>query len=383
MSLTGSGFLAALAAATASAFVVLVARWGALAGRGPVRIALRASSLLLINLLVLLLAATALNARFLFFADWRDLSGALGGSNTTTVSRGSAAAAAGHALPLLGGAVGPSRLLPPVPPSSGGVSGGGVRRFSVTGALSHVTGTVVVRLPPGYNDAGNAGVRYPVLETFHGYPGTAYQWLRTLSLDRVMAQQVNARRMRTALIVSPTLETPPGVDTECVNGSAGRPQLETWLTRDVPNWVTHTFRVRPERSSWATIGLSTGGWCAAMAAMLHPDRYAAAVVLAGYFRPVFGPFYEPFPAGSRLASRYDLLALARRAPPPVAIWLETSHSDHVSYRSSAALLKAARAPTAVRATVLRHAGHRMSIWQGLVPGSLAWLGSNISGFRPV
>jgi pimeloyl-ACP methyl ester carboxylesterase len=253
--------------------------------------------------------------------------------------------------------------------------------YTVKGPLSGITGTVVVQLPPGYTDPVDASVRYPVIEAFQGYPGSAEQWIRTMNLGGVVAQQAASKRMRPALVVSPEVEIPAGMDTECVNGSAGNPQMETWLAQDVPNWVTHTFRVQTNRASWATIGLSAGGWCAAMVAMLHPAQYAAAIVMGGYFRPEFGAFYEAYPPSSQLADRYDLIALSKRKPPPVAIWLETSHSDPISYDSSAAFLKAARPPLAVDATVLQHAGHRISLWQGLLPGSLTWLGANIPGFK--
>ena len=116
-----------------------------------------------------------------------------------------------------------------------------------------------------------------------------------MNLGGVMAQQVAAGKMQSALIVSPQIEFPGGVDTECVNGRPGNPQVETWLTRDVPDWVTHTFRVRTARSSWAVIGLSAGGWCAAMAAML-PAQYSAAIVLGGYFRPRVRALLRAVPA---------------------------------------------------------------------------------------
>jgi predicted peptidase len=188
--------------------------------------------------------------------------------------------------------------------------------------------------------------------------------------------------MREALVVSPQVELPAGVDTECVNGIGGRPQVETWLARDVPDWVARTFRVRTDRSSWAAIGLSTGGWCAAMVAMLHPAQYSAAIVLGGYFRPEFGPLYDPYPPRSALSHRYNLVARARRSSPPVAIWLETSHADSVSYSSTAAFLKATRPPLSVKAVVLQHAGHRISLWQSLLPSSLVWLGHSVPGFAP-
>jgi S-formylglutathione hydrolase FrmB len=238
-----------------------------------------------------------------------------------------------------------------------------------------------VGVPAGYDPAA-ADTDYPVLETFSGYPSSPTQWVKTMRLQAVLAEQVTAHRIRPTVVVSPQVEVPAGVDTECVNGEPSSPQLETWLTQDVPNWLVAHFRVRTERSSWATIGLSAGGWCAAMAAMLHPAQYGAGVVMGGYFRPLFGPSYEPYQPGSALAKRYDLVALAKRSPEPLALWVETSHADPVSYTSSTALLKAAKSPLSVSATILQNAGHRIGIWQNLLPGALSWLGQNVPGFRP-
>ncbi|MEP7017442.1 MAG: alpha/beta hydrolase-fold protein [Actinomycetota bacterium] len=379
MSLTGPVFLGVVVVVTVAAFVVLIILWPALAGRRPAKIAARTGMLLVVNALVLLTAATQLNAQFLFFADWTDLRGAFGGAPTATALARGATASHVTTRKVLGPAATTDGALPPLPVGLVGPTGG--ISYKVKGPLSGITGTVVVKLPTGYTAPGNASVRYPVIEAFQGYPGSPTFWLDTMNLGGVAAQQSGAKRMRPALIVSPQVEVPVGVDTECVNGSAGKPQLETWLAQDVPNWVTHTFRVQTDRASWAAIGLSAGGWCAAMVAMLHPAQYSAAIVMSGYFRPEFGAFYEPYPSSNSLATRYDLVALAKRKPPPVAIWLETSHADAVSYGSSAALLRAAKPPLAVYATVFQNAGHRISLWQGVLPGSLTWLGANISGFK--
>lgn len=379
MSLTGPLFLGAIVVLTIAAFVVLVLLWPSLAGRSAVKISARAGMLLGVNFLVLLTAATQLNAQFLFFADWTDLRGALGGATSSTaLSRG---ATASHAASKKVNGVAATAATSPAGIPLGRMSPSGVISYTLKGPLSGITGRVVVQLPPGYTNPGNAGLRYPVMETFQGYPSTPEQWIGTMGLGAAVAQEVAAKRMRPVLIVSPQLEIPVGVDTECVNGTGGNPQLETWIARDVPNWVAQTFRVHTDRASWAAIGLSSGGWCAAMVAMLHPAQYAAAIVMGGYFRPEFGPFYDAFPPGSPLAARYDLVALAKRAPPPVALWLETSHTDAVSYNSSAAFLRAAKPPMAVNATVLQNAGHRVSLWRDLLPGSLTWLGANVPGFK--
>lgn len=379
MSLTGGFFLTLIVVITVIAFVVLILRWPMLGGRTPGRIAARTGMLLMVNSLVLLTAATQLNAQFLFFADWTDLQGAFTSTPTATaLSRG---AAASHAASrkVAGEAATAGRLPPPLP--TGLVNPSGVVTFTVRGPLSGLTGTVVVQLPPDYTNPAKATVRYPVLEAFHGYPGDPRQWVDVMNLGGVAAQRAAAGRMGPVLVVSPQVEIPVGADTECVNAVRGRPQLETWLARDVPDFVTHTFRVRTDRAAWATIGLSAGGYCAAMVAMLHPAQYAAAIVLAGYFTPWFGSIYTPYPPGGAQAARYDLIALSRRDPPPVAIWLLTSHADSDSYASSAAFLKATRPPMSVDATVLQHAGHRLSVWQDALPVSLNWLGANVSGFK--
>lgn len=378
MSLTGDALFSAVLVATlgvAAATVVLWPRW---AGPGVRALLTRILLVLGVNALVLLTAATQLNDQFLFYAGWADLGGAFGGATTSVaLQRGGSASAAVALQPAGSAATVSGGLLPALP------AGGDVLTFRVRGAHSGVTGTIVVRLPPGYRDRAHSTVRYPVLETFHGYPGAPRQWVDTMDLGAAINRSVAAHQLRPTLIVSPQLEVPPGVDTECVNGAGGAPAIETWATRDVPEWVARTFRVAPQRASWATIGLSAGGWCAAMATMLHPAQYAAAIIMGGYFRPDFSPTYLPYPASSPLTARYDLIRLSRRAPPPVALWVETSHSDAVSYGSSAALLRGVRAPMSVDATVLQHAGHRVSLWQGLLPSSLHWLGAHVRGFAPL
>lgn len=379
MSLTGWVFLDLIVACAVASFVALILLWPSLAGRSLGKIAARAGIFLTVNALILLTAVTQLNAQYLFYADWTDLRGAFTGIPTVTpLSRG---ATASHATrgKVDGTAAIAARRLPPLP--IGRMSASGVISYRVKGPLSGLTGAIFVQLPGGYITPGNAAVRYPVIETFSGIPGDPRIWIGKMNLGGVVAQAAAAKRIRPVLIVSPQMEFPAGVDTECVNGTVGNPQVETWLTRDVPNWVADTFRVQTDRTSWAAAGLSAGGWCAAMATMLHPAQYAAAIVMGGYFRPEFSAFYYPYPPRSQLAARYDLVALTKRNPPPVAFWLETSHMEGSAYASSAAFLAAAKPPLAVDATVLQHAGHRDTVWQGLLPTSLIWLGANVRGFK--
>ena len=251
---------------------------------------------------------------------------------------------------------------------------------TISGAVSGLAGRVLLWLPRSYSLPGSSTQHYPVIEVFHGVPGRPQDYVG-LNPGHLMAVEASTRHVKEAILVIPDY-TPHDLDTECVNGGPGRPAMEDWLTRDIPTWVQHTLRADPQPAAWSTMGFSAGGWCAAMATMLHPDVYGSAIALGGYFRPDFGRSYRPFARGSAAWDRYDLVKLAATSPPAVSLWLQTAPQDSVSYPTSLRLIAAARPPLSVTSDVLAHGGHLMSIWLGLMPATFQWLGSTSPGFKP-
>jgi pimeloyl-ACP methyl ester carboxylesterase len=380
MSLTGPIFLDGLIVLSIVAFVAVIVIWPRLTRRTPWHIAGRAGALALLNGLVLLTAASQLNATYLFYSSWADLRTAYTGQPVAQTSLH--AGGRDEQAPNIAVAGPVARVNPNVPPLTQPIGPSRLVIDTVHGRLSGLTGTVVVQIPPGYTSAADAHVTYPVLEAFQGYPGSALAWPKDFDTLKVIGHAVSTHQLRQPLLVSPQVEFPPGVDTEGVDGPAGSPQVETWLTRDVPDWVGQHFRVEANRNAWATIGYSAGAWVAAMATVLHPAQYGAGIDLGGYFHPEFGPYYQPFTSGSRSAHHYDLARRVAKHPPPVSLWVQTSHADPLSYGSSQSFLHAVRAPTAVHAVVLRNAGHRLGVWVNLLPEALRWLGQNVQGFHP-
>jgi hypothetical protein len=271
---------------------------------------------------------------------------------------------------------------PPVSLSDRSEARSPVLEFWVKGRASGITAEVLVQLPADYFAPADRHRRYPVLETFQGYPGSVADFTDYMDIGRPIDALVQNRELSNLIVVSPQTEIPAGVDSECVNGVVDYPQVETWLSVDVPNWVLTNFRARPDRTSWATIGFSAGGWCAAEITLLNPDRYAATIVLGGYFEPWFSSDYVPIPRDNPALRKYNLIALAGRHPPPVAVWLETSRADSDSWPTSSAFIRAAHSPLAVVAVVLEYAGHRTSVWEAELPAALKWLGATEPGFRP-
>lgn len=374
-----AGSVALVVVATAATLVL----WPRLSGRrSPRHLLARVGLLLTGHVCVLLAAAVLLNDQFQFYSSWTDLAGALRGSPVHVVSTSGGA----------GPALVPSSPGPPVhrggpgPASTGVPTGadGHLLRYRVTGAASGITADVYVQLPADLATLARSGRHLPVLETFAGYPADPRQWLGALGLQGTLDRLAGTGALTQPIVVLPTVEVPPGTDTECADSGHPGGQVETWLARDVPDWVAATFPVAATRQGWATMGLSTGGYCAAMLAMHHPGAYAAGIAFGGYFRAEFstggvgsGPVRPREDA--RLAA-YDLVAQAEHDPPAVALWLLTSRADRVSYASTQALVRAARPPLSVHVDTLVDAGHRTAVYAPLVGTALTWLAQHAPDF---
>ena len=298
---------------------------------------------LVLSMLVVTLAAAALNDQYSFYVSWADLFGAT--SPSTSVQAGGSANTAVTAK-----AQGPgfSQFLK-IPPSTTGTPVPGMRlqNFAVTGARSGLRGEVLVYLPAGYDQ--RSARRYPVILALHGFPGNPAVWLNTIHVNTVVDTLEAQHKLAQSIIVIPQINDPISVDTECVNAPVGKgPQAETWLAQDVPAWVVSHLRVQTARTSWAVAGYSFGGWCAAMLGSRHPDVFGAAVVFQGYFRPDFSAGYNPLPTGSPVARGYDLVRAVQANPPPLAMWVLTTKADGLSYPTTAAFLKNVRPPLSVR-----------------------------------
>lgn len=258
-------------------------------------------------------------------------------------------------------------------------AGGLVASVQVPGETSGHTGRALLWVPADYFDSARSTRRYPVVLAMHGSPGTPENMLEKPHLTQKLRGAVSRGSIAEAVLVIPET-TPGGIDTECVDSSQVR--METWLAMDVPAWTAAHLRVRTDRSSWATLGYSAGGYCAALLPMRHPQVFATGIVMSGYFHADFSARYRPFGPGSPEYRQVDLVALARAHPPQVALWVQASSADKQFWPNEQELLAAVRPPTSVTSVVLQHAGHRWSVWDELLPQALEWLGRTAPGFRP-
>lgn len=329
----------------------------------------RAGLILVTCLCLLVSVGVKLNNDNGWYTSWSDLLGAQ--SATSTQVSGATNARTQATTPRQSRPV----TLPALPRP-----GVRLQHYTWRGPKSGVSTGIDVILPPSYFTPQARNRRYPVVEAFHGFPGSPGGWTAKMNVQRVVDDVVSQRQIGESIIVVPQISANLGLDTECVNGPAGSVQSETWLTSDVPSFIRTHFRASSGPDSWAAMGYSAGGWCASMAAVLHPDVFGAAISLSGYFVPEFSGT-SPWPADSAAAKRYDLTAVVRRSPPNVALWVQFGKlSGHRPQAEQ--FLKVVRPPMSVTSVVLASSGHRWDVWQAQFPSSLKWLGTTLPGFRP-
>ena len=334
----------------------------------------RACQVLLLNVVVVALAGAALNDQYLFYSSWGDLFGSRSSSVQThqggTVPEVVAAPVHG---PGLGGAVTPG-VLPGLPqPSSR------LQTYTVVAARSNAKAQVYVYLRPATTRARRGPTR-------SSSACTASPRSRRASSGSTSSAPIDlltAAAPHGALDRRRPAHRHPGEPRHRVRQrrcpGSRRPTRGSRTTS--PRGPCSHFRVERKRTSWATLGYSYGAWCAASLTMRHPDVFGAAVVLLGYFRPDFSAAYDPLTTRDGLRD-YDLVALARNAPPPVAMWVLTSREDPLSYPTTSKFLSVARPP----ARRHRHRPRarrppRLDVFTPYVPNALTWLAQTLPGFR--
>jgi pimeloyl-ACP methyl ester carboxylesterase len=229
-----------------------------------------------------------------------------------------------------------------------------------------------VALPPEYGQAAYAHRRFPVVELFHGYPGTPTTWFHAMDV-LARLRQAQAAGATPFVLVIPQISVSGAPDLECTD-LPGQPQVATFLTTEVHAVVTSHFRVRADSAGWALMGYSEGGYCAAQLTLRHPELFAAGVDIAGYDRPL-SALFDRYPA-QRAAGRLSTLL---RSAPPVAIYASASAQDPQSSGGLTILARDARPPTTVTARLYAQGGHNTSDWSAQLPGDFLWLSRHVGG----
>jgi enterochelin esterase-like enzyme len=269
---------------------------------------------------------------------------------------------------------------PPSAPATGGPAGKSARSRIVTyqlaGQRSGLTLETHAYLPPGYDDPARAATRYPVIEALHGFPGSPTIWLGKLDAQVYLDTEITAGRMAPTVVLFPYQTPNPKLDTECTN-LVGGPQVETFLTQDLPADAVQRFRVRGDRNAWGVIGYSAGGFCALNLTLRHPERFAAGASLSGWADSGI-----TIGDGSEHTHNNPVWRLKNLPQPPVALLLATARDDAHVMRDIDRVLAVAKAPVSVDTALVKSGGHTRPVWRALSPASFGWLSARLARPAP-
>lgn len=352
MSLLGWPLLVAVIVLALGGPTACVFFWGRVRGVGalPARLAL----ILVCQVTAVLAVGVGVNDQFQFFASWSDLTGQ---NNTDTPIEQPNGGDRPLSRPLS------EHLRQDFRPAGSD----GVLSATLVGAKSGIRSTVWVWLPPQYRTEPTR--RFPVVELFTGYPGTPYAWFHVIQGPKKLEQAIHDGTAQPYILVAPTITVRPGHDTECINVPHG-PKVATWLGDDVRQIVVDNFRALPGRDAWATMGYSTGGYCAAKLPVQYPGLFRAGVSIAGYFSPTT-------PALAKLPKE-NLPTLLRQRGPDVNLLLAASQQDPGTAAAVNAVVKAALPPTRIYTYIVPHGGHNTGVWTAMLPKCFQWLTTELS-----
>lgn len=145
-----------------------------------------------------------------------------------------------------------------------------------------------IALPPGY---ATSGKRYPVLYVLHGLPGSAQSYKGVAGYAGRLAATNDP-----AILVGAQGARPGDTDPEWHNWGPRR-DWETATEHDLVSYIDHHYRTIARRSGRGIIGISAGGYGAALIAIHHPQTYQVIESWSGYFI-ITDPTGKPLDLGS-------------------------------------------------------------------------------------
>jgi enterochelin esterase-like enzyme len=378
MALTSGTLLVLAIVAAAGSLAAIVWAWPRLARQRPRYLAARLVVIVVSQLLVTAAFLIWLNGYFSFYASWAQLPGAAVGTQPVTVRQTGAAARPVVIYRSQPGPAQAERRPEALGEGSDVLPGPGAQ--AAPASAGRLLQVVIRGERTGLNSGrGYVYLPFPVVLALTGYPAVADGLIHRLALPAEAARLTAAGQIQPAVFVMLNVSPLFPLDTECTDIPAG-PQVESFLALDVPRAIEQTFRVTASPAGWGVLGYSTGGYCAAKLAMMYPDRFSAAVSMAGYYEAIPGAYVPHFWGGSKgYRDENSLEWRLRHLPaPPVSVLATSSWVGEQTLPGTLAFLREIHPPMRGYSLIIRQGGHNTGTWSRELPPSLVWLSRRLS-----
>jgi S-formylglutathione hydrolase FrmB len=169
-------------------------------------------------------------------------------------------------------------------------------------------------------------------------------------------------------------------DTECTDSPRGK--AETYLTVDVPAFVTTKLGVEAEGTKWGVAGLSMGGYCAVMLTLRHPTQFTVFGDYSGLDRPTLDApgqaLTDLFGGDQATLDAYSPLEILKgRSFPGISGWFEVGEQDAEPLKDTQGLAAKAEGAGLTTCLLVRPGGHNFDFWHTSFEHSLPWMSAQL------
>jgi putative tributyrin esterase len=186
--------------------------------------------------------------------------------------------------------------------------------------MDHLPETVKVNLPlniilPDPGKMNGVPVRErKVLYLLHGLSDDASAWQRYSSIETVAA-------VYGLVVVMPSVNRSFYIDQP--NGQ----NYFSYLVDELPQYLSDVFGLNPKREDTLIAGLSMGGYGTLKAALLHPERYAAAGCFSGVLSLDILKANPNDPRKDEFVALFGDLEKLAGSPHDPAVWLKNASKN--------------------------------------------------------
>ena len=170
---------------------------------------------------------------------------------------------------------------------------------------------VIVYLPPGYAKNGNQ--RYPVVYFLHGYRSHGSGYTNALWASDGADKDIASGAAKEMIVVFPDAYTKWEGSFYVNSPTTG--DWETFITRDLVEYIDGHYRTMASRDSRGLAGHSMGGYGTLRIGMRHPDLYAAIYAMSSCCM-LTNPYVSPTPTGGSQFPKINEALAAAWAPNP-------------------------------------------------------------------
>lgn len=222
----------------------------------------------------------------------------------------------------------------------------------------------------------------PVFVLLAGQPGSPDRLFTAGNIESMMNNYAAKHHGLAPIVVSPDQNGASTHNSLCVN-SPVYGNAETYLTQDVPDWITSHLPVSTKADMWAIGGFSQGGTCSTQLGARHPNVYGNMLPADGELEPTQGSrksMIQKYFHGSEQALREQepVYAMEKNAPSQQTLFAGAGANDATSIRNMTTIGKAAiQAGMDVKLVIAQGYGHDWHAVRTCWEPALDWLGERM------